>query len=115
MALLIMAACAWFLSNWQSRQALGTPGVRVIDEPLYGVEDLAQTNLFLASDKSIYLPERVLNFDSTSVPITKQVLEWLPRDTTYGQRNYRATNGLNLQTTVVLMKNDRTSIHKPQY
>ncbi|MCI0744940.1 MAG: EpsI family protein, partial [Verrucomicrobia subdivision 3 bacterium] len=117
MALLIMAACAWFLANWHARQALGTPGVRVIDEPLFGVEDPSKndTNVFVASPKRIYLPDRVLNYDSTDVPITRQVLDWLPEDTTYGQKHYRATNGLSIQVQVVLMGKDRTSIHQPQY
>jgi hypothetical protein len=116
-ALLVMAAAAVFLATWQKRQRLGEPGVRVVNQPTYGadLESAGNTNTFLVSSRSIYLPERVLDFESSAPPVAKKVCEWLPKDTTYGQRVYRTTNGFAIQATTVLMGKDRTSIHKPQY
>src|SRR5881397_3683187 len=114
-ALLVIAGCAVFLGTWQQR--LGVPGVRVVNEPTYGIDDVAEgvTNTFLATTKSIYLPAQVLDYDSESMPVTKQVLDWLPKDTTYGQRFYRSKDGFSVQVMAVLMGKDRTSIHQPQY
>ncbi|MBK8000935.1 MAG: exosortase-associated EpsI family protein [Verrucomicrobia bacterium] len=47
--------------------------------------------------------------------MAKVVNDWLPKDTVYGQRYYEAPDGYWLQSTVVLMGTDRTSIHKPEY
>jgi len=49
------------------------------------------------------------------VPVDRIVLDWLPKDTTYGQRLYKAADGFQTQMTAVLMGSDRTSIHQPQY
>jgi hypothetical protein len=61
------------------------------------------------------LPAKVLSFESQSSPITKTVWDWLPKDTTYGQRIYKAADGFEIQAMAVLMGKDRTSIHQPQY
>jgi len=116
-ALLVIAAAAIFLATWRQRQRLGEPGVRVVNQPIYGadLESVNDTNTFLVSTNSLYLPERVLDFESSVPPVSKKVCDWLPKDTTYGQRFYRATNGFGIQATSVLMGKDRTSIHKPQY
>lgn len=115
-AIAMIAATALFLGTWQHRQRLGQPGVRVVNQPLQGI-DLSPgvTNTFVASSNSIYLPEKVLAYKSDSSPIPKLVLDWLPRDTTYGQRFYRAEDGFEILTMAVLMGKDRTSIHQPQY
>src|SRR5450759_865383 len=39
----------------------------------------------------------------------------LPKDTSYAGRLYTATNGLQINSTIILMGADRTSIHKPDY
>jgi hypothetical protein len=39
----------------------------------------------------------------------------LPKDTTYGKRVYWMTNGANVDLNVVVMGQDRTSIHKPEF
>jgi hypothetical protein len=49
------------------------------------------------------------------VPVDRLVLEWLPKDTTYGQRAYKTSDGFHVQMTAILMGADRTSIHQPQY
>lgn len=114
-----MAGGALFLGTWQHRHRLGVPGVRVIAEPILGVDDTgparSNTSTFLAATNSIYLPERVGDFDSAPQPLSKVVLDWLPKDTTYGQRVYKTKDGFTIQANVVLMGQDRTSIHKPEY
>jgi hypothetical protein len=114
-SLLVIAAGAIFLARWQQRLQLGIPGVQVVNEPIYGIGTGAETNTFLISKSSIYLPPRVLDFESEATPVAHKVLEWLPRDTTYGQRLYRDKDGFGIQVNVVLMGKDRTSIHQPQY
>jgi hypothetical protein len=42
-------------------------------------------------------------------------LEWLPPDTTFGRRQYKAGDGFQVFVSAVLMGSDRTSIHKPEY
>jgi hypothetical protein len=115
-AFAIIAAAALFLFTWEKRQHLGKPGVRVIDVPMEGIDvSAAGTNHFVAGAQSIYLPEKVLDYISYPNPVTRLVWDWLPKDTTYGQRIYRDTNGFRIQTMAVLMGKDRTSIHQPQY
>jgi hypothetical protein len=115
-AVAIIVAAALFLLTWDKRQHLGKPGVRVVNSPIYGVEiSRNATNTFVAGSNSVYLPPTVLSFESQSTPITKIVWDWLPKDTTYGQRIYQAADGFQIQAMAVLMGKDRTSIHQPQY
>ncbi len=116
-SLALMAGSALFLLGWQHRQELGEPGVKIIDQPIYGYDPaLEGTNgLFMVGTNQVFLPPRVLDYDSRPTPVQKIVYEWLPKDTTYGQRFYRATDGFSIDNVVVLMGTDRTSIHQPQY
>ena len=118
-ALLVIAGGALFLGTWQHRHRLGSPGVRLISESILGVDDTGpkrgSTNTFIAATNSIYLPARVGEFDSTPQPVSKTVLDWLPQDTTYGQRIYKTKDGFTIQANAVLMGKDRTSIHQPDY
>lgn len=114
----LMVATGFFLGRLATRQRLGPPGVRVVNEPLEGIEPNANGSprIFVAATQSVYLPTQVLEYASVPVPVEKIVLDWLPKDTTYGQRLYTATNdGFQISTTVVLMGRDRTSIHQPEY
>jgi len=65
----------------------------------------------------IDLPERVLDFTSTNVPEPEVVLGYLPKDTSYAERLYRAPGGsdFGISAIVILMGADRTSIHRPEY
>lgn len=106
----LMAGTAYQLSRFQSRHRLGPPGLRLCDLPL--VDEKGQT----VTTNSICLPERILDFSSQLLPVTREELEWLPRDTTFGRRLYRAErDGFFCQVSGVLMGTDRTSIHKPEY
>jgi hypothetical protein len=84
--------------------------VKIVAEPtFYDGGQIAQTN-------SVFLPPEVLGFSSKAAEVTATEVNWLPKDTLFGRRLYRAEkDGLPVQVSVVLMGTDRTSIHKPQY
>lgn len=107
--LVLIGGTAGFLSRLQGLQKLGQPGVRVVAQSLYG------TNGAVVATNAVDLPLAVLDYTSEPLAITPVELGWLPPDTTYGRRRYKATNGLALNVSVVLMGSDRTSIHQPQY
>ncbi len=101
-ALGLMGGAAGLLTRLQSNQQLGQPAVRT--SPIPGSPRL-----------QVELPERVLNYTSQVVEVDKGVLEWLPPDTSFGQRLYRAPDGFEAMVNVVLMGSDRTSIHKSEF
>jgi len=105
----VMLGTGWFLVHLRSFQRLGTPGVKVVAEPTFAVDGSK------VGSNSVYLPPVVLDFQSEIVPVAKEVLGWLPEDTTYGQRLYKSTDGFQAMVNVVLMGADRTSIHKPEF
>ena len=108
-ALLFMVALGGLLTRIQGFQRVGVPGVKVVERPVYREDgEIVGTN-------AVALPESVLDFTSKEIPVAKVVNDWLPKDTVYGQRVYEAPDGYWLQSTVVLMGTDRTSIHKPEY
>ena len=107
--LALIGLTAGFLLRQRATQKLGTPGVKVVLEPTYDDHgNLVATN-------TVYLPETVLNFKSEIRPVTQDTLSWLPKDTTYGQRLYKAPDGFEASLNVVLMGRDRTSIHRPEW
>ncbi|MFN7140610.1 MAG: exosortase-associated EpsI family protein, partial [Limisphaerales bacterium] len=100
---------AVFLFRVQANQRLGTPGLMVVSEPIHDPKgNIAGTN-------SVKLPAQVAGFQSQPLPVTEIELNWLPPDTTYGRRHYKAEDGFEAMISVVLMGGDRTSIHKPEY
>lgn len=107
--LFLIVGTALLLSHLQSLQRLGTPGVKVSPEPIYAVDGQ------VASSNTVVLPASIPGWQSQQIPIAQIVLDWLPDDTVFGQRLYRATNGFEALMNVVLMGRDRTSLHKPQY
>ncbi|MBA4150099.1 MAG: exosortase-associated EpsI family protein [Verrucomicrobia bacterium] len=108
-SMLLIGGSAAALFRVQNNQTLGIPGVKVVTEPIYNPKgDVAGTN-------SIKLPANLLGFDSVPLPVTDVELNWLPPDTTYGRRHYKAKTGFEAMISVVLMGGDRTSIHKPEY
>jgi len=68
----------------------------------------------MITTNSVYLPEKILNYTSEIRPITPETWHTLPKDTTYGQRAYKAPDGFEMGLNVVLMGTDRTSIHRPE-
>ena len=107
--LALIGGTAIFLNTWKANQRLGKPGVKVAQEPVFSPEGK------IVGTNSVSLPAKVLDFQSEVLPVSQVVLGWLPKDTVYGQRVYKAPDDFYLQMSVVLMGTDRTSIHKPQY
>src|SRR5262245_39597175 len=101
-ALLLMGGTAGLLAKMRATQKLGLPGVKTT--PIAGSPRLA-----------VQLPEQVLEYTSKELPVEKMVLDFLPQDTSFGQRMYEAPDGAHVQINVVLMGVDRTSIHKPEF
>jgi hypothetical protein len=107
--LVVIALTALLLGRLQALQKLGTPGVRIVPGIVLG--DGGK----IVGTNTVDLPRHVLNYDSEAVPQPDTVIDWLPRDTTLGQRVYTASNSPWFQLTAVVMGTDRTSIHKPEY
>ena len=103
-ALAMMGGAAGALGRLKEGQKLGRPGIKAA--PIAGSQRL-----------TVYLPERVLDYDSTNIETPEAVLEGLPHDTSFAQRQYQARSDADdwLDMMVVLMGTDRTSIHKPQF
>jgi hypothetical protein len=101
-ALALMLGAGVVLARLKSSHRLGPPGVKTQPIP-----DSVRLD--------ILLPARVLDFDSEPIETTKEVLDTLPRDTSFGQRRYKAADGFEALLNVVMMGSDRTSLHKPQF
>ena len=101
-ALVLIAGTAGALTWLRANQQLGRPGIKA--EAIPGSVMM-----------KINLPERVLDFTSTNVPEPQLVLDYMPPDTSFAERIYTAPDGFWVQTAIVLMGADRTSIHKPDY
>lgn len=105
----MIALAALFLVRLQAFQKIGVPGVRVVPHNVFREDET------LVGTNAIALPEQVLNFSSKELNQAKVVTDWLPPDTTYGQRVYESPDGFWMLVNGVLMGTDRTSIHKPEY
>jgi hypothetical protein len=101
--LALMAGTVGALTWLKGRQTLGQPGI--IAEPIPGQVMM-----------KIDLPERVLDFNSTNVPEPEVVANYLPQDTSFVERCYTSPDSLPpIYATIILMGQDRTSIHRPEY
>lgn len=100
--LVLIAGTAGTLTWLKAHQRLGAPGLKAAAIP-------GRTTMKLE------LPARVLDFDSTNMPIADVVLGYLPKDTSFAQRYYSAPDGAWALANVILMGADRTSIHRPDY
>src|ERR1041385_2027612 len=98
----LIAGSAGLLANLRAHQRLGPPAVK-------GKAGAGSIRL------EVQLPEQVLDYESKAVPEEQIVLDYLPKDTSFGQRLYTATNGAWTLVNVVLMGTDRTSLPKPQF
>ncbi len=100
--LALIGGSAWALVWLRANQKLGAPGIKATPVP--------------GSIKMNFdLPAHVLDYTSERVPEDKTVLDTLPKDTSYAQRRYLATNGFWVSGNIILMGMDRTSIHKPEF
>jgi len=100
--LLCIVCTAIVLNHVRENRRLGPPGV--LTSPTQDPNRL-----------KVDLPERVLNYSSEWVETEKLVLDFLPKDTSFGQRRYTAPDGFQTLINVVLMGTDRTSHHRPEF
>ena len=101
-ALVLIAGTAAALTWLRANQKLSPPGV--ICTPIPGKIQM-----------NIALPERVLDFTSTNIPEPAVAVGYFPKDTSYAERLYTGPNGIRIQSTIVMMGADRSSIHRPEY
>jgi hypothetical protein len=87
---------------------LGNPGLTMERVPL--------TNEFgkIVREERVRLPEKAPGFRSMDGPIMEIEASILPPDTSYGRKIYWDQSGAFIQMSAVMMKTDRTSIHRPQ-
>ena len=100
--LALIGGAAVLLGRLQSSQKLGEPAVKT--SPIPGSQRL-----------QVDLPPQVLDYTAEAVEADKRTLDWLPQDTSFGQRLYRAPDGFEVSVGVVLMGSDRTSLHKTEF
>ncbi len=100
--LAVIGGTAFALSQIKSNRRLGHPGIKAT--PVPGSPTM-----------QISLPENVADFTSSNMPTSQTVLDYLPKDTSYAQRLYTAPDGLQVMANMILMGDDRTSIHRPDY
>ena len=103
LALVLMAGTAGALARLKAHPRLGKPGIKA--EPVPGD----------AVAMKIDLPETVLDFTSTNVPEPEIVSNYLPKDSSYAERQYLAPDGFRVTAFLVLMGADRTSIHNADF
>ncbi|MEO6036222.1 MAG: exosortase-associated EpsI family protein [Verrucomicrobiota bacterium] len=108
-ALVMIGGTARFLAYIKVNQRLGKPGVLLGNTPLFDTE----TNR--VANTTVILPENIPGYSSVAMPVTSIELSMLPKDTTFGKRRYWTSSGGNADLSVVLMGQDRTSIHKPEF
>ncbi|MDP6251892.1 MAG: exosortase-associated EpsI family protein [Verrucomicrobiota bacterium] len=107
---MLVVASALFLARLNSAgQALGQPGLRL------AAMELRNEDSQVVRTNGVALPAQVFDCTSSLSPVTKLELDWLPPDTTYGRRRYTFPDETWIESSVVLMGQDRTSIHKPEY
>lgn len=100
--LLLIGSTGFAVTWFRAHQKLGTPGIKAT--PVPG-----------AVTMKFDLPENVLDYVSTNLPTSEVVTGYLPKDTSYAERLYKAPDGFWVHANVILMGADRTSIHKPEY
>jgi len=108
-ALGMMAATGAYLAKAHQRMRLGAPGVKVGPGLLY--DELGR----VAASHCVLLPDVVLGLIGTNLQVTQSESDILPKDTTFGRKFYNDPKSFGVQTSVVLMGSDRTSIHDPHY
>ena len=99
--LAMIVGTAGTLRYMKSHQHLGRPGIRATAIPG-------------SMRMQIELATNVPGYSFKELPVDKVVTKALPQDTSIRQGVYRNAEG-EIQTTVVMMGTDRTSIHKPQF
>lgn len=99
--LALIVGTGGLLRYMKSHQHLGKPGVRAVD-------------VAGSPRMHIQLPTEVTGFDFKENPPDETVTNGLPKDTSFCGGIYEDAEGI-IQTMVVMMGTDRTSIHQPQF
>ncbi|MFM1942309.1 MAG: hypothetical protein RI897_1291 [Verrucomicrobiota bacterium] len=108
LTLILIGVTATTLARMQQSHKLGNPGLIMTDELVFDEDgNVVNTN-------TVDLPVAVLDYTSETRPVAAAELSWLPADTTYARRYYKSPSAPDLLLTVVLMGQDRGSIHRPQ-
>ncbi|HWD17669.1 MAG TPA: exosortase-associated EpsI family protein, partial [Verrucomicrobiae bacterium] len=108
LALAMMGATAAALRRTSVGGALTAPGVKVGMSPIYSDTGRLITN------HSVIMPKETPGWTPVALPITEVEAHTLPADTTFGRRGY-LKDDFQVEATVVLMGEDRASIHRPQW
>ncbi|MBC8245307.1 MAG: exosortase-associated EpsI family protein [Verrucomicrobia bacterium] len=106
---LIVSAAFVLTRHNTAGQTLEKPGLKL------EAMEMVNTQGQIISTDAVALPVIVFDCTSKTREMTEDELELLPDDTTFGRRIYTLQDDTQIQTTVVLMGKDRTSIHKPEY
>lgn len=106
--LALIGTTSALLARIQNSRSLGASGLRLVAGEVRDETDrVICTNM-------VPLPESILDYDSSIVPITVGETQALPKDTTYARRIYKSPDEFRIVVSIVLMGTDRTSIHKPE-
>jgi hypothetical protein len=106
LALGLIAAGALLVNYGKPR--LGNPGLAIERTPL--TNELGA----VVRQERVRLPASAGGFRSQDTPITALEVAILPPDTTFGRKFFIDDEGFGVQMSAVMMKTDRTSIHRPQ-
>jgi hypothetical protein len=106
--LVLIGATATLLARLQNNRSLGAPGLRLV------AQEVKDDSGRVINTNTVPLPEAVLDYESSVVPITVGEVKALPKDTTYARRLYKSPDKFAMQVGIVLMGTDRTSIHRPE-
>ncbi len=99
---LMIGSAAVVMARIKTGQKLGAPGVK--------------TTAVAGSNRlKVELAPTVPGYTSEWVEVDDLTLQSLPKDTSFGQRRYRAADGFEVVANAVLMGGDRSSLHKPQF
>jgi hypothetical protein len=101
--LALIAGTAGALTWLPAHQRLGKPGIKGVP---------TATNAVVMQ---LELPAQVLDYVSTNLPPSEDVVRYLPPDTSYANRIYVAPDNFGVKADIILMGADRTSIHKPDF
>lgn len=109
-AFAIIALTALAVVRLRYSQRLGEPAVGMIGLPVVTESgNVARTN-------SVFLPQSTPGYEVSVAPMDDIEISFLPPDTSFGRRRFTSSDGkLSVQTTVVLMRSDRTSMHRPEF
>ena len=108
LTLILIGSTAIFLGHMQTHRKLGQPGLKMVSQPVY------DENGKVVGTNTVDLPVQVLTYESRPGHVSLKEMGWLPKDTTYARRFYRADDRFDIMLNVVLMGTDRGSIHKPE-